>query len=148
MSTRLYSWIFAGFLLVGLAACGGHNGSDTDKAGKVSPVPDSLAVAEITFDTLDHDFGTIIEGERVVCYFDYRNTGNTELLISSVEATCGCTIPDWNRNPLPSGGTGSLKIIFDSSGREGLQRKVVSVVSNASNRVVRLTIRVQVNKNE
>ncbi len=75
------------------------------------------------FDTLIHDFGTIIEGEQVVCYFDYRNEGGEDLLISSVEATCGCTTPDWSREPLGPGEKGSLAIIFDASGRSGIQRK-------------------------
>ena len=97
------------------------------------------------FDTLEHDFGTIIEGERVVGYFDYQNGGGKDLLITSVEATCGCTTPNWSREPLEPGEKKTLEIIFDASGRSGEQRKLVTVKSNASNQVVQLTIRATVN---
>ena len=96
------------------------------------------------FDTLVHDFGTIIEGESVVCYFDYSNRGVGDLVITGVEATCGCTVPSWSREPLKPGARETLQLIFDASGRSGEQRKQVTVKSNASNEVVRLTIRARV----
>jgi hypothetical protein len=129
-------------------ACSGQNGRDVNattssmesNVGKAAP-------ALLAFDTLSHDFGTIIEGEQVVCYFDYYNRGEAELVISSVEATCGCTITDWNREPLQPGGKEHLKVVFDAAGRTGAQRKSVTVKSNASNNMVRLTIRALVKEN-
>jgi hypothetical protein len=91
-----------------------------------------------------HDFGTIIEGVRVVCYFDYRNKGGEDLLITAVEATCGCTIPSWNREPLEPGAKETMAVIFDASGRSGEQRKLITVKSNAKSQVIRLTIRAKV----
>jgi hypothetical protein len=76
----------------------------------------------------------------VVCYFDYENTGSSELVINSVEASCGCTTPDWSSEPLQPGERKSLQIIFDATGRSGMQRKVVTVTSNASNGEVRITL--------
>jgi len=96
------------------------------------------------FDTLEHDFGTIIEGERVVCYFDYTNGGGTELVVTSVEATCGCTTPGWSSEPLNPGERESLELIFDASGRSGVQRKVVTIQSNASNQLIELTIKANI----
>jgi hypothetical protein len=125
-----------------LLACSGQNGrvnSDLTDSGKI--MQDSSAQAVITFDKLEHDFGTIIEGEKVVCYFDFENTGKTDLMIQSVDATCGCTIPDWSSEPVEPGGSKSMKIIFDARGRSGTQRKVVTVISNASNEVVKLTLK-------
>jgi hypothetical protein len=134
-------------LLVGATlSCGGQNGSKAPRNGTAGiETEESVDQPVIIFDTLIHDFGTIIEGESVVCYFDYWNGGEEELLITTVEAACGCTTPSWNRDPLGPGEKGHLEVIFDASGRSGLQRKVITVMSNATNQVVRLTICANVN---
>ena len=137
--------ILAGLILLALA-CGRQNGSQDQgnliHEGRYQEVQGKPVMY---FDTLIHDFGTIIEGERVVCYFDYINSGGEDLLITAVEATCGCTTPSWSSEPLGPGKKETLEIIFDASGRSGEQRKLVTVKSNASNQVVRLTIRANVN---
>ena len=134
-------------LLISLSSCGGQNGSQpAGKAEGENATQRSLEQPVMCFDTLAHDFGTIIEGERVVCYFDYRNDGGKELLITSVEATCGCTTPGWSSEPLGPGEEGSMEIIFDAGGRSGAQRKIVTVKSNASEQVISLIIRANVKK--
>lgn len=134
-------------LILGYLSCDGQNGrQDQKETGSVREYQGAQGKSVIVFDTLVHDFGTIIEGERVVCYFDYRNDGEADLLITDVEASCGCTTPDWSSEPLKPGEKETLAIIFDASGRNGEQRKLVTVKSNASNQVVRLTIRADVNK--
>ena len=137
--------MLAGLILV-LFSCGGQNGSQ-EQGGSIHEINDQYTQGEsvMNFDTLVHDFGTIIEGERVVCYFDYRNEGEEDLLITGVEATCGCTTPSWSREPLKPGDNETLEIVFDASGRSGEQRKLVTVKSNASNQVVQLTIRASIN---
>jgi len=128
-----------------LMGCSGHNGSlpsDQVEEEEVMQASDVQAIA--TFSKLSHDFGTILEGEKVVCYFDYENTGKTDLIILSVDATCGCTTSDWSREPIKPGEKKSLKIVFDATGRSGAQRKVVTVLSNASNVVVKLTIKANI----
>lgn len=133
-------------LIMAISACGGQNGSQ-EQENRVVEIDTESALNQsvMIFDSLVHDFGTIIEGEQVVCYFEYRNGGDMELLITSVEATCGCTTPNWSREPLSPGEKRELEIIFDASGRSGLQRKVVIVNSNATNQMVQLTIRANVN---
>jgi len=73
------------FLLLPVIGCAGHNDS---KTGEVSESESSLEKAEyqsyIEFDTVAHNFGTLIEGEQVVYYFDYSNSGEGELIINSV----------------------------------------------------------------
>ena len=137
--------ILAGLILV-VCSCGGQNGSQEQEASVLeSGGQDTEGKPVMVFDTQVHDFGTIIEGERVVCYFDYGNEGGEDLLITAVDATCGCTTPNWSREPLGPGDKETLEIIFDASGRSGEQRKLVTVKSNASNEVIRLTIRAKVN---
>ena len=127
--------VLAGTMLA-IWSCGGQNDSG-QAGGLLEEFEAQHAQGEplMHFDTLVHDFGTIIEGESVVCYFDYSNRGEGDLVITGVEATCGCTVPTWSREPLKPG---------DASGRNGEQRKQVTVKSNASNDVVRLTIRAKV----
>jgi hypothetical protein len=148
--SNIMQGIPAGILLVlagALLSCNGQNDREQpETATRVISGQDIDNEPVIAFDTLIHDFGTIIEGESVVCYFDYRNEGGGDLMITSVEASCGCTTPDWNNEPLGTGEKETLAIIFDTSGRSGEQRKLVTVRSNASNQVVQLTIRANVNK--
>ena len=147
-SRHIFSWGIPGLVALILLSCGGQNGSNLPKSSSgenTKQNPQGEAV--MSFSTLNHDFGTIIEGERVVCYFDYSNSGGADLLITNVEASCGCTIPDWSREPLEPGEMGRMKIIFDASGRSGAQRKLITVRSNAANEELRLTIKANVIKN-
>ena len=134
--------------MVWLLSCSGHNGSGATGANEV-PVSanDSVNQAFISFNGVVHDFGTIIEGEMVVCYFDYMNSGVGDLVIRTVETTCGCATPDWSEAPLGPGKKNQLKVIFDATGRYGVQRKVITVWSNAINQEVKLTIKAEVKSN-
>jgi len=128
-----------------LLSCAGHNDRLEKKELKESDIAQSDDnQALISFDRLEHDFGTIIEGEKVVCYFDYENTGKADLVVNTVEATCGCTTPDWSSEPLKPGKRKSLQIIFDATGRSGIQRKMVTVKSNASNSEVKITLKANI----
>lgn len=134
-------WIVSG-------GCNGQNDS-IDKSIDFQGVPanDPSDIPVLTFDTLVHDFGTILEGEKVVCYFDYVNSGGGALVIQSIEASCGCTTPNWSKEPLPPGERNTLQIVFDATRRSGLQLKQVTVHSNADLPKVQLTIRANVKAN-
>ena len=86
---------------------------------------------EITFSDTLIDFGNIAEGIKSEHVFYFENTGISSLLISDVSANCGCTVAkNWPKTPLAPGERGSIEISFDSRGREGDNRKVISVVTN------------------
>jgi uncharacterized repeat protein (TIGR01451 family) len=88
----------------------------------------------ITFDKSTHDFGEIYQGDKVEYTYKFTNTGNEPLLITSVNVQCGCTTPKgWPRDPVAPGAKGELTIAFNSAGKLGLQNKVVTLVSNATN---------------
>lgn len=101
---------------------------------------DTTGSAIITFTALEHDFGKVEEGEKVGCIFTYSNTGDADLVITSATASCGCTEPKYDKKPLPPGGSGTIEVIFDTSGREGIQTKTVVVQSNAENKLIILRI--------
>lgn len=88
--------------------------------------------AGIQFITANHDFGEIIEGEKVAFSYIFTNTGDAPLVINRVDAGCGCTAPEWTDVPVPPGEEGFVKVVFDSHDRWGRQNKSVTVRSNAA----------------
>ena len=88
----------------------------------------------ITWDKPTHDFGDMAQGEKVEQTFKFTNTGNAPLVITNVQVTCGCTTPKgWARDPIPPGEESEITLGFNSAGKFGRQKKVITVVSNAVN---------------
>ncbi len=91
---------------------------------------DKTHIPVFQFEKETHDFGSITEGEKIQYAFKFKNTGNGDLIIRSANGSCGCTVPEWPREPVPPGGSGVINITFDSSGKHGMQHKTVTVLSN------------------
>ena len=77
-----------------------------------------------------HDFGTIAEGTIATYSFVFTNTGKTPVVISNVKPSCGCTTPDWTREPVMPGKTGKVTASYNSAGRPGIFNKTVTVMNN------------------
>ena len=131
------------FLAIGLAAfifisCGEKEASETiDSAVISNPIsadnaeevnPDKLP--QMTFDKDFHDFGKITSGEKVTYSFKFTNTGKSDLIISTAAGSCGCTVPEFPKEPIKPGKTGYIKVQFNSEGRSGIQEKQVTIVAN------------------
>lgn len=82
------------------------------------------------FETTNHDFGTIKEGDVVEYTYKFTNNGAAPLIIQGAQGSCGCTASDWTKDPVPVGGTGYVKAKFDSNGKKDLQNKTVTVTAN------------------
>ena len=82
------------------------------------------------FQTIDHDFGTIPEGKVAEFTYSFVNNGQAPLIIQSAQGSCGCTVPEWSKDPIPPGGTGFVKAKFDSNGKPNAQNKTVTVTAN------------------
>ncbi len=87
-----------------------------------------LPVAE--FATVDHDFGTVTEGQKVSYIYKIKNTGQAPLIIQKAEPSCGCTVPSWTKEPIPVGGEGSVTAEFDTNGKPGINNKTITVTAN------------------
>jgi hypothetical protein len=87
---------------------------------------------EFTFETEEHDFGLLVDGEKVAYSFVFTNTGDAPLIISNAKGSCGCTVPNWPRNPIAPGEKGSIDVSFNSSGRKGMQNKAVTLTANTN----------------
>jgi len=87
----------------------------------------------IDFNERVYDFGEIAEGKKVEYTFKILNKGKSDLLIRSVKASCGCTAANPTSNVIKPGANTDLKIVFDSSGKLGLQNKTITIISNDPN---------------
>ncbi len=100
---------------------------------------------QITFEVTEHDFGTVDQGSDVSFDFMYKNTGKSDLIITNVKKSCGCTIPEWSKAPLKKKKIDMIHVKYDSK-RLGVFRKTVTVQSNAENSSVILIIKGKVVK--
>lgn len=91
---------------------------------------------ELIFSEYEHDFGQVNEGTKVSHIFQFENKGQGNLVIHSANTTCGCTVPRFSKKPIPPGKQGSLEVVFDTSGKHGIQTKTITVRSNAKTPVV------------
>lgn len=95
--------------------------------------------------TKEHDFGKFKEEAGRQQYdFVVTNTGNAPLVIQNITATCGCTTPEWTRQPIPAGGKGVITALYDPRNRPGAFNKTLTVFSNAKPGTVRLIIKGEV----
>jgi len=97
--------------------------------------------AKMSFAETSHDFGKIKENGGLAVYkFDFTNTGDQPIIITNVQASCGCTTPDWPKQPIAPGAKGTITVSFDPKGRPSTFNKQITVTSNAINNPVVLTI--------
>lgn len=93
----------------------------------------------IIFNNMVHDYGTIEQGGDGTCEFEFTNAGKEPIVLTSVRSSCGCTIPEWSREPVLPGQTSVIKVKYDTR-RLGVINKVIIVNSNAINSTVILRI--------
>jgi len=86
----------------------------------------------IKFEYETHDFGKIKQGDKVTYKFNFVNVGKSPLIISRATATCGCTTPDWPGGPIKPGDGGQISVTFNSTGKTGLQDKMITIYANTT----------------
>jgi len=91
-----------------------------------------VAGPNIQFEESKYDFGSVKQGDIVEHTFKFKNTGTAPLVISNIGVSCGCTTPDWTRDPVMPGKTGSVTAKFNSAGKMGMQNKVLTIESNSA----------------
>ena len=98
----------------------------------------------IKFEKETHDFGLILQGERVSYTFKFKNIGNKNLIVNDASASCGCTVPKFSRKPIAPGDSGEIEVIFDSNRRSGKQLKSVTVWTNCQPNQIKLQIKSEI----
>ncbi len=105
---------------------------------QTAPV-DSSKMAEITFDKLVSDYGKLAYAADGTTKFVFKNTGKSPLILSNVQASCGCTVPEWPKEPVEPGASKVINVTYNTR-RVGMFDKTITVYSNAKNGVVTLKI--------
>ena len=105
------------------------NKSNLDSA-KSRDIDIKKGSASISFDTKEYDFGTVNEGDFVEKTFKITNSGNTDLIISNAQASCGCTVPVWPKEPIKPGASADLFVKFNTAGKPNRQIKNITLTTN------------------
>ena len=121
--------IILGIAFIVMSGCGGDSGKKISKKD-----------ARIEFKENTHNFGELAFGSDGECEFPFKNTGKAPLVLTNVKSTCGCTIPEWPREPIKVNESASIKVRYDTH-RIGSFTKSITVYSNASNSPKRLFIK-------
>ena len=124
---------------------GGTNTNVINNSNTASSEPvDPSKLAAITFEKYDHDFGKVKEGDKVSYTFKFKNTGANDLIISDARGSCGCTVPVWPKEPIKPGAESDIKVEYDSKGKNGVQKKTVTITANTNPSITTLNITTEV----
>ncbi len=89
--------------------------------------------AKIEFKKEIHDYGNIKFEADAVTTFEFTNTGTEPLVIANAKPSCGCTIPEWPKEPIAPGDKGFITVKYNATNKEGGFAKSITIVSNAVN---------------
>lgn len=102
----------------------------------------------MVFDTYEHDFGTMDEGDAVTHVFKFTNTGSEPLILDKCKGSCGCTVPQCPKEPIAPGASGEIEVKFNSKGKKNAQTKTVTINANTDPGQTILKIKAFVNPAE
>jgi hypothetical protein len=88
--------------------------------------------ALISFDKTEYDFGSVNEGDIVETSYKVTNVGQTDLVITNAQASCGCTVPVWPKEPIKPGEFGEIKVKFNTAGKPNKQTKTITLTTNTA----------------
>ncbi len=164
---KFASYLFVSLMLVFTVACNkgakteGGDAAKTENSTTTAPAADPNAATASTnpadpnaaqvdpnvpkttvqFEESEYNFGKIKEGDKVVHNFKFKNTGKEPLIINSAKGSCGCTVPEWPKEPIAPGASGEIKVEFNSKGKSGQQSKSVTIMANTDPNPSHLTIK-------
>lgn len=98
--------------------------------GAETPAAPTGPTTTMSFAETEFNFGKVKAGEKVQHEYNFKNTGKEPLVISNAKGSCGCTVPEWPKEPIAPGASGKIKVEFDSKGKSGPQTKQVTITAN------------------
>ena len=107
---------------------------------KAAPA-DNKNAPSMKFKEEEFNFGTIKQGDKVVHEFEFENSGKEPLMITEAHGSCGCTVPDYPKDPIKPGEEGKLKVTFNSAGKSGHTMKTVTITCNTEKGVELINIK-------
>ncbi len=114
----------------------------------LKPAEPELPATVLSFDQDMHDYGDIYQDTKNEHIFTFTNTGEEPLVISNAVGSCGCTVPEYPKEPVAPGEKGEIKVVFSSGKKEGAQTKNVTITANTDPKQTKLTIKANVLKVE
>jgi hypothetical protein len=129
-----------------LAACGSNkeegkiDSSIVTNTETANGTADKSKLPVIKFTESEFNYGKIIQGEKVSHTFTFTNEGKSNLIVVSAKASCGCTVAQPPKDPIPPGGTGKIDVVFDSNNKSGMVSKTITVLTNCEPNTVLLAI--------
>lgn len=102
------------------------------------------SLGRLVFNDTVHNFNVIRAGEVVSTEFEFKNTGQQDILIYDAKVGCGCTVPEYSQEPIRPGKTGVIKVSFNSEGKTGYNDKNILVHTNGDPAVYELHILAEV----
>jgi hypothetical protein len=105
-----------------------------------SASPKKSSGAAFKWSETTHDFGKTKAGTPVSHEFTFENTGLVPIVITSVKASCGCTVTAYTKEPIESGGSGFVRATYDAA-KTGVYSKTVTVSANTSDGTIQLTVK-------
>ena len=140
--------ILLALTVVFLASCGRNAdrvpASVVNIPNTASGEMDNAKLPVMEFKVTEHHFGKIIQGEIVTYAFKFTNTGNGDLVIAGIDASCGCTASEYPRDPVRPGEESAVKVRFDSGGKKGFQNKTLTIAANTQPSQIVLTVKAEV----
>ncbi|HSD15024.1 MAG TPA: DUF1573 domain-containing protein [Flavobacterium sp.] len=134
--------------LVLSTSCKKDNASDKiDEANAEKVTAENAAKGKlpvVKFDKTEHNFGSIKEGDVAETVFKITNEGEADLIIINAQGSCGCTVPEWPKEPIKPGASADMKVTFNSKGKPGQQQKSVTLTTNTKEGSEKVTIKAQV----
>lgn len=138
MTARFTSFVFfvalAGMLAV---SCSGNK-----ESGEAKEVAGGGNLPVFTLqEESTYDFGKAKDGDIVEKSFAFKNTGESPLVISNISASCGCTTPEWPKEPIAPGAESNIMVRFNTTGKPGQQNKTVTITANTEPSVIELHVK-------
>ncbi|KNB62937.1 DUF1573 domain-containing protein [Chryseobacterium sp. Hurlbut01] len=119
--------------------------TETSVAGEATaPVVSNQPLTTVALAESNFDFGNIKKGEKVNHVYEITNTGKNPLVISEVKPGCGCTAPEFTKDPILPGKKGKITLSFDSSSFDGAIQKYADVFANVEKSPIKLTFNANV----
>lgn len=112
-------------------------------------VQDNTPKTSIKFEQNGHDFGSIMQNTKNEYSFTFRNTGVEPLIISNARGSCGCTVPNYPKDPIAPGATGTIDVVYSPGMQQGNQTKTVTITANTepAQTILNITANVKVDPN-
>ncbi len=127
--------VYVSLMAILLASCGGNDKTlptdliKNELSAEGKSTPENAPVFK--FDATEHDFGKVVQGEKLSFSYKFVNDGKSDLLISQATGSCGCTVAEFPQEPISPGKEGIITVTLNTEGKKGPLDKIVTIFANS-----------------